>query len=167
LWFIIRQQSLDYVSTKNSWSRFVHHGVLCGEGALVIRLGDRAFASSGDFGPAFMTAVDLKTGEVLWQDRTFARAQLLHADDKLIILDEDGRLWLAAPSPRGLNVLARAPILENLSWTPPTLVGTTLYARDRRNIVAVDLRPVAIVVAAASEVPGDGCRARSAQSWEL
>ena len=56
----------------------------------VIRLGDYVYASSGDFGPAFLTAVDLKTGKIAWQDRTFSRAQLLYADGKLIILDEDG-----------------------------------------------------------------------------
>ncbi len=25
------------------------------------------------------------------------------------------------------------------AWTPPTLVGTKLYVRDRKNIVALDL----------------------------
>ena len=42
-------------------------------------------------------------------------------------------------SPQGLKVLARAPVLENLAWTPPTLAGTTLYARDRKNIAAFEL----------------------------
>jgi hypothetical protein len=38
-----------------------------------------------------------------------------------------------------LKVLARAPILEHLSWTPPTLAGTTLYVRDRKTMAAFDL----------------------------
>ena len=69
----------------------------------VMRLGDYAIGSSGDFGPAFLTAVDIKTGKIAWQDRTFSRAQLLYA------------------------------------WTPPTLAGTTLYVRDRKNIAAFNL----------------------------
>jgi outer membrane protein assembly factor BamB len=105
----------------------------------VIRLGDYAYASSGDFGPAFISAIDMKSGTIAWQDRTFARAQLLHADGKLIILDEDGALGLATVSPQGIKVLARANVLSHLSWTPPTLVGTTLYVRDRQNIAAFDL----------------------------
>jgi outer membrane protein assembly factor BamB len=105
----------------------------------IIRVGDHAYASSGDFGPAFLTAVNVKTGAIAWQDRAFARAQLLYADNKLIILDEDGTLGLASVSPQGLNVLARAPILENRAWTPPTLAGTTLYVRDRKTIAAFDL----------------------------
>jgi outer membrane protein assembly factor BamB len=105
----------------------------------VIRLGDHAYGSSGDFGPAFISAIDLKSGEIAWQDRSFARAQLLYADGKLIVLDEDGVLGLATVSPQGLKVLARASVLQHLAWTPPTLVGTTLYVRDRQTISAFDL----------------------------
>jgi outer membrane protein assembly factor BamB len=105
----------------------------------VIRLGDYAYGSSGDFGPAFITAIDMKSGKIAWQDRSFARAQLLYADDKLIILDEDGVLGLATVSPQGLKVLARAQLLQRLSWTPPTLAGTKLYVRDRKTMAAFDL----------------------------
>jgi outer membrane protein assembly factor BamB len=105
----------------------------------IIRIGDTAYMSSGDFGPAFLTAINTKTGAIAWQDRAFARAQLLYADGKLIILDEDGVLGLASVSPQGLKVLARAQILENLAWTPPTLIGKILYVRDRKNIAAYDL----------------------------
>jgi outer membrane protein assembly factor BamB len=105
----------------------------------VIRIGDYAYGSSGDFGPAFLTAVDMKTGRIAWQDRSFSRAQLLYADNKLILLDEDGNLGLADVSPGGLKVLARASVLQNLSWTPPTLAGTTLYVRDRKTIAAFNL----------------------------
>ena len=105
----------------------------------VIRLGDYAYASSGDFGPAFLSAVDMKTGKVVWQDRSFSRAQLLYADGKVILLDEDGNLGLATLAPDGAKVLARASVLQNLAWTPPTLAGTTLYVRDRKTIAAYNL----------------------------
>ncbi len=105
----------------------------------IIRLGDTAYMSSGDFGPAFLTAVSTRTGAIHWQDRTFARAQLLHADGKVILLDEDGTLAITTMSPQGMKVLARAQILENRAWTPPTLVGKTLYVRDRATIAAYDL----------------------------
>ena len=105
----------------------------------VIRLGDYAYGSSGDFGPAFISAIDMKTGNIAWQDRSFARAQLLYADGKMVVLDEDGTLGLATVSPQGLKVLARASVLTNLAWTPPTLVGTALYVRDHQTMVAFDL----------------------------
>jgi outer membrane protein assembly factor BamB len=105
----------------------------------VIRLGDYAYGSSGDFGPAFLSAVDMKTGRIVWQDRSFSRAQLLYADGKVILLDEDGNLGLATVAPDGVKVLARASVLQNLAWTPPTLAGTTLYVRDRKTIAAYNL----------------------------
>jgi hypothetical protein len=46
---------------------------------------------------------------------------------------------VAALSPNGLEITAEAQILQSRSWAPPTLVGTTLYARDRREIAAFDL----------------------------
>jgi outer membrane protein assembly factor BamB len=105
----------------------------------VIRIGNRFYGSSGDFGPAFMTALDASDGRVAWQNRGFARASLLWADGMFVILDEDGALGLARPSPEGLEVLARAEVLSSRAWTVPTLVGTVLYARDRKNIVALEL----------------------------
>jgi outer membrane protein assembly factor BamB len=104
-----------------------------------IRLGNHVFGSSGDFGPAFLTAVDIRNGTIAWQDRSFSRAQLLHADGKLVILDEDGNLGLATVSPTGLQVLAKVSILDHLAWTPPTLVGTKLYMRDRKTVGAYEL----------------------------
>jgi hypothetical protein len=98
--------------------------------------------SSGDFGPAFLTALDLGTGRRLWQDRAFARAQLVQAGEHIIVLDEDGTLGLIRASRSGVEVLARAEVLDNLAWTPPTMVGSTLYARDRAVIVKLEL-PVA------------------------
>ena len=106
----------------------------------VIRLGDLVVGSSGDFGPCPTVAVDVKTGQVLWQNRDFARSTFLYADNKLIIMDEDGNIGLAQPNRQGLNVLAKASVLTNRAWTVPTLVGTTLYVRDRAKMMAFDLR---------------------------
>jgi outer membrane protein assembly factor BamB len=104
-----------------------------------IRVGDVIYASTGHLGPAFFTAMDVKTGSVLWQDRRFSHANALYADGKFIILDEDGRLALATPTARGLNVHAQVEILTSRSWTAPTLVGRTLYLRDRRQVMALQL----------------------------
>ncbi len=105
----------------------------------VIRNGDYVYFSSGHRGPVFLTGVELKTGKVVWQNRDFAKAQLLAADGKLILVDQDGTIALAVATPQEFRVLAKAPVLTAISWTPPTLAGTTLYVRDRRNIMALDV----------------------------
>ena len=104
-----------------------------------LRVGDLVLGSSGDFGPAFLTALDVKTGAEVWRERSFARAHMLYADGKLVIVDEDGEIAVASIRGRGLHVHARKKILTENAWTPPTLVGSTLYVRDRKNILALDL----------------------------
>jgi outer membrane protein assembly factor BamB len=105
-----------------------------------ILLGDYAFGTSGDLGPSFLTAMDIRTGQMAWQHRGIARASIVFADSKAILLEEDGDLTLARFTPEGVTVLAQRPkLFDTMSWTAPTLAGTTLYARDREKIVALDL----------------------------
>lgn len=104
-----------------------------------IRVGDVVYASNGDFGPVPFTAVNAKTGEILWRSRQVSRATLLLADQKLILLDEDGVLYLASVSPTGIEIHARHDLFEGRAWTPPTLVSRTLYARDTQSMVALEL----------------------------
>jgi outer membrane protein assembly factor BamB len=105
----------------------------------VLRLGDYVYGSSGDFGPAFLVALNVTTGEEVWRLRGYGRSSFVHADGKAIMLTEDGQLVLARLSPDGMTVLASAELLETTAWTAPTLVGTRLYVRDRAKIMALDL----------------------------
>jgi outer membrane protein assembly factor BamB len=105
-----------------------------------VRIGDRVYASNGDFGAAPFAAIDIKTGDMAWRDRTVTRSSLIAVGDRLLILDEDGNLVLAKPGAEGLTVLARAQVLSNRAWTAPTLSGTRLLLRDRKEIVALDLK---------------------------
>ncbi len=130
------QQSDGKTTVKELWANRrmrVHHGTM-------IRLGDLVFGSSGDFGPAPLTAVDVKTGNIVWQDRGFPKANLVYAGGKAILLDEDGQLALVNLTPEGLKVISKADALEKTAWTPPTLAGTKLYIRDRKAITAFDLK---------------------------
>jgi len=104
-----------------------------------VRVGTHVYGAHGNFGPAFFTAVDALTGKTAWQHRGFGRSTVIYADGKAIILDEDGDLALATLSPEGINVLSQARIFNTVSWTVPTLVGKTLYARDREQIVALNV----------------------------
>ena len=106
-----------------------------------IRIADTVYGSSGDFGPAFLMAVNVRTGEVLSRQRGLAKAQMIYADGKFVILDEDGTLALAIPASNGFQVIAKAQVLKSPVWTVPTLVGTRLFLRDRESMSAFDLSP--------------------------
>jgi hypothetical protein len=81
----------------------------------------------------------MTTGKRTWVERGFSDAAILHADGKLIILDVNGRLTLATPTGEGLTIHSQCQITERYSYTVPTLVGKTLYVRDRNHIMALDL----------------------------
>ena len=103
------------------------------------RIGDYIYGSSGGFGPAFLMCLDIKTGKIMWRKRGFSRAHLSYADEKLIILDEDGNLAIATATPEGLTIHSKAHIIERTAWTPPTLVGSKMYIRNRTKIKALEL----------------------------
>ena len=111
----------------------LHHGN-------AIRVGDAIYFSSGGKGSQpILSAVEARSGRTLWQERSIGKATFVWADQKLITLDGDGTLMIAYPSPQGFKVAAKAPLLTSLAWTPPVLVGSRLYLRDRRTMMAVDL----------------------------
>ncbi|MFN0103950.1 MAG: PQQ-binding-like beta-propeller repeat protein [Bryobacteraceae bacterium] len=111
----------------------LHHGnAICVDGTIY-------FSSGGKGSVAVLSAVDMATGKIHWQDRVLSKATFVWADKKLITLDQDGNLMLAQPTPQGFKILAKAELLTNLAWTPPVLVGTRLYLRDRKSLVSVEL----------------------------
>ena len=104
-----------------------------------VRVGDVLYGASGDFGPVFIAAVDVKTGEFLWRKRGFSKATCVYGDKKLIILDEDGNLALTSPRSKKLKIRSKFQLCKRNAWTVPTLIGTRLYVRDRHQIMALDL----------------------------
>jgi len=131
----LQRQGLQTKATE-LWSNIrlrLHHGN-------AMRVGDAIYFSSGGKGSqAILSAVEARSGKILWQERSIEKATFVRADGKLITLDQDGALMIAYPSPQGFRIATKAPLLSSLSWTPPVLVGTRLYLRDRRTMMAVDL----------------------------
>ena len=131
----LKRNGLQTIATE-LWSSNrlrLHHGN-------AMRIGDAIYFSSGGKGSqAILSAVDARSGRIHWQERSIEKATFVWADQKLITLDQDGNLMIAHPSPQGFKIAAKAPLLTHLSWTPPVLVGTRLFIRDRKTLMAVDL----------------------------
>ncbi|MBI5764576.1 MAG: PQQ-binding-like beta-propeller repeat protein [Planctomycetes bacterium] len=104
-----------------------------------VLVGDTIYATLSDEPPTFLAAVNILTGEVKWKERGFNKANVLHADGKLIILDEDGQLALAKASPEKCEILSKVQLLDKVAWTAPTLVKDTLYVRDQKKIMALSV----------------------------
>ena len=54
-------------------------------------------------------------------------------------MEEAGDLALATATPESLQVHVRANIMERICFTPPTLVGTRVYVRNRKSMKALEL----------------------------
>lgn len=107
--------------------------------ATSFRVGDYVFGSSGAMSPAFLFGMNMTTGEINWRRRGFAKSTGLLAGGLWIILDETGKLAIASAAPGGVKVYAEANLLSEPSWTPPTLVGSALFIRDKKTMMALDL----------------------------
>ena len=103
-----------------------------------VRSGDYVFTSTGA-SVAFLAAMSLRDGKLAWKERGFAQSNLLRVGDTFLLLDFDGELALLKLDGEGMKVITQATINERPCWTPPTLLGTTLYFRDETRIAALDL----------------------------
>lgn len=125
----------DEVATEEIWKsrkvQFYH--------VTSVNVGDYVYGSTGGNAPHFFSAINMKTGKVAWRKRGFSKATCVRADDKLIILDEDGQLGLASATPEDLTVHSTFKLFDDVSWTVPTIVGKTMYVRDKHKIMALDL----------------------------
>jgi len=83
--------------------------------------------------------VDVRTGKQLWAEQVFPTSVVVGGQPSLVILDHEGMLGLATATREGLEIHSRHQLTESYSLTPPTLVGNTLYVRDEKQIMALDL----------------------------
>ena len=91
-----------------------------------------------EYGPA-LRAVDMETGAVAWSEERFGGGSVILAADRLLILRERGELILAAATRDAFQPLARAQILGGITRAYPAFAGGVLYARNERELVAVEL----------------------------
>lgn len=105
-----------------------------------VQIGDFVYGCSGDDSNPIMCAINAKTGKRAWRQRGFGSANLVAVGGRLIVLDVNGYLALATPTPDGLTVHSKVQLLKPNVRAAPTIVGHMLYLRDAERILALDLR---------------------------
>ncbi|MBI3864278.1 MAG: PQQ-binding-like beta-propeller repeat protein [Planctomycetia bacterium] len=83
---------------------------------------------------------DPKTGKVKWSNDRFPIANLIVADEKLVIVTDNGQLILAAASSEEYRELARAKLSKTTTRALPALANGLLYVRDDTKLKCFDLR---------------------------
>ena len=70
-------------------------------------------------------------GELRWKERGLGKGALVVADDKLIVLSEQGELLIAPVSEKGFEPIVREKVFEEgVCWTTPVLANGLLYLRN-------------------------------------
>ena len=121
--------------------------------------GDWVYGVSGARSPAFMSAVNVKTGEIPWRERGIGKANSVMADGRVIVLDEDGKLYLTTATPEDFTVHSEFALFDGVSWSAPTIVGNRMYARDKVRIMALDLSASATEKAEMAAEPAESAEA--------
>ncbi|MDJ0840238.1 MAG: PQQ-binding-like beta-propeller repeat protein [Acidobacteriota bacterium] len=119
-------RSVSQISENNKFNVFYSNAIL---------VGDTVYGANGKL----LSAMDIRTGKMLWRERGYDRANLVQVGDKWIILTETGKLTLARLSPEKLEVLASREYLTKPAWSAPTILGNRLYMRDTKTMIALDL----------------------------
>lgn len=89
-----------------------------------------------------LTCLNAETGERKWKGGRYNYGSLLLARGHLLVLGEEGELALVKASPDEHNEIARIQLFNDKTWNNPALVGGLLFARNHREMVCYDLRPV-------------------------
>lgn len=103
-----------------------------------VRLGDHVYGSSGR-STVMLEAVSIRDGEIAWRERAIHRANFVVVGDRVVALEEDGRLLLMGLTPEHPIIYSQTQLFNGKSWTVPTLVGHRLYVRNNEEMVALEL----------------------------
>jgi len=84
------------------------------------------------------------TGKVRWtsgMSHTFGLGPFIIADGKILVLNDDGDLTMAAATPDAFQPLAQAKVLDGHDcWGPLAIAGGRLIVRDLTTLTCLDLR---------------------------
>ncbi|HVS13540.1 MAG TPA: PQQ-binding-like beta-propeller repeat protein [Thermoanaerobaculia bacterium] len=96
------------------------------------------------FDNATFKCLDPQTGATCWAHRGLGKGSLIHADGRLVVLSERGRLALVAVDPDAYREVSGFQLVQARTWTAPTLAHGRLYVRTEEELFQLDLRaPVA------------------------
>ena len=83
--------------------------------------------------------VDIKTGDVKWEQPGFGPGQVILVGDRVLALADNGELVSFAASPTKYTELSRTKVLDGKCWTTPILANGLIFARSTKEAVCLDV----------------------------
>ena len=124
----------DTVTAKEAWK---NQEMVCHHGGYVIVDGVIYGNHNGGW-----SALDLKTGKTLWNDRGVGKGSLCYAGGMLFLFGEDGgKAGLAVASPDGFKLKGTFSVKgSGPSWAHPVVIGGRLYLRYDENLYCFSVK---------------------------
>lgn len=88
-----------------------------------------------------LACVNLESGERRWKGGRYNYGSVLLVDDHILILGEEGELALVRATPEAHREVGRIQLFDNRTWNNFVLIGSTLLARNHKEMVCFDLSP--------------------------
>jgi hypothetical protein len=92
-----------------------------------------------EYGVGPVKCVDIKTGEVKWEQPGFGPGQVILVGDRVLALADNGDLVTFAASPAKYTELSRAKVLDGKCWTTPVVSNGQIFARSTKEAVCLDV----------------------------
>ena len=89
-------------------------------------------------GRTVLTCVDAATGEIKWRSREPGDGLLTLVGDRIVFVTKTHSLHVGAASPVGWSEQAHIQLTDDLVWTAPTIVGSSVFARSLGELARVD-----------------------------
>lgn len=95
--------------------------------------------SAKKYGTGPLSCVDIRTGEIKWEEKGFGQGHVSAAGGKVLALTDYGELAVVDPSPSGYKEVTRRKVVDGKCWSSPVYTNGHLLIRSTTK--AVCLKP--------------------------
>ena len=93
----------------------------------------------GKYGGGAFKCIDIRTGEVKWQQPGFGHGQVILAGNRLLATTDAGVLKLIEPTPTAYREFVSADIIAGKVWASPGLSAGQVLLRSTTGGVCIEL----------------------------